>query len=647
MKRIISVILFLIGLFIIIHLFYYEKKIKEISQQIYVEKSVEIKKLFNDEVEQKFGRTSALTYLLSKDPILIEALLTNNTQLLDYSETIKNIEKYGGYSHLWIQVIDKKGYSFHRSWTNKIGDHAASARIDIQDMIKNPQPMQGISTGRFDMTFKTMLPLFHQNEFVGMIEVISKFNSIAQLFKEKNIEPLFVLHESYTKRFIKPFSGLFIGNNYVSNLNASKELMKEVEQFGLEKFLYIQDYMLYKHYMVTTEQIKDVHGGEMGFFIFFINEKDIPKKLIYDFTVDYFYKLIIIGVILLLILLYWTKSTYAKNLALEVENKTSKIKKQQEQLKELLTIYDKNVIFSQTDTKGVITHASSAFCKISGYDKNELIGKPHSIVRHPDMPKEIFQEMWEIIKQGKIWEGEVKNLKKDGKGFYWVDAEIQPVYDKQKNIVGYSAVRQDITDSKEIEEIQREIIFTMGSIGESRSEETGNHVKRVSEYSKILALKYGMSFEEAQMIAQASPMHDIGKVGIADSILKKPGKLDDQERQIMQTHVDIGYNMLKNSERSLLKTAAIIAHQHHEKWDGTGYPRGLKEEQIHIYGRITALADVFDALGSNRCYKEAWKLEDVLEFIKNQKGKHFDPHLVDIFFENLKEFLEVRDSFKD
>ena len=200
---------------------------------------------------------------------------------------------------------------------------------------------------------------------------------------------------------------------------------------------------------------------------------------------------------------------------------------------------------------------------------------------------------------------------------------------------------------KEIEDTQKEVVFKMGAIGETRSKETGNHVKRVAEYSKILALEYGLSESDAEVLKQASPMHDIGKVGIPDNILNKPGKLDKDEIEIMKTHSDLGYEMLKGSSRPLLKVAAILAHEHHEKWDGSGYPRGLKGEDINIYGRITAIADVFDALGSNRCYKKAWDDERVFELFRKQRGKHFDPKLVDIFFDKLPLFLEIRDRFKD
>jgi response regulator RpfG family c-di-GMP phosphodiesterase/ribonuclease BN (tRNA processing enzyme) len=201
--------------------------------------------------------------------------------------------------------------------------------------------------------------------------------------------------------------------------------------------------------------------------------------------------------------------------------------------------------------------------------------------------------------------------------------------------------------SQEIEDTQKEVVFTMGAIGEERSKETGNHVKRVAEYSKILALAYGMNEKEAELLKQASPMHDIGKVAIPDAILKKPGRFDDNEREIMNTHAELGYNMIKNSQRPLLKAAAIVAHQHHEKWDGTGYPQGLKGKEIDIYGRITAVADVFDALGSDRVYKKAWQDEKIFKLFKEERAKQFDPQLVDLFFEHLDEILLVREKFSD
>lgn len=201
--------------------------------------------------------------------------------------------------------------------------------------------------------------------------------------------------------------------------------------------------------------------------------------------------------------------------------------------------------------------------------------------------------------------------------------------------------------NKDIEDTQKEVVFTMGAIGETRSKETGNHVKRVAHYSKKFALYYGLSENEAEMLKQASPMHDIGKVGIPDNILNKPGGFDKEEWIIMQTHAELGFNMLKNSTKPLLKLAATLAHEHHEKWDGSGYPNQLKGKEISIYGRITAIADVFDALGSHRVYKEAWDDERIFALFKEERGKHFDPELVDIFFKHIDDFLNIREEFKD
>ncbi len=448
---------------------------------------------------------------------------------------------------------------------------------------------------------------------------------------------------------------------------------------------------------------------------------------------------------------------------------------------------DRSEIVSKTDLNGIITYANEAFCKISGYTLEELIGKPHNIIRHKDNDESIYKELWQTILSKKEWHGVIKNQAKDG-SFYIVESTIFPVVNDAGKIEEFISIRKDVTQreldsqylqeklqtsaqtldekihfiyeyekalkdstlfcrttqtgsitmasnafihllgieeekaegqsylslvdqscqqivdqevrnavrfhqtwdgmltyrsltgqelycktafipimdvnntiqevlcfltdetaqvrlNQEIVTTQREVISTMGAIGETRSKETGDHVKRVAEYSKLLALKCGLSEKEAEEIKMASPMHDIGKVGIPDNILNKPGKLTDEEFEVMKTHAELGYEMLKASQQSLLKTAAIISMEHHEKWDGSGYPRGLKADEIHIYGRITAIADVFDALGHDRVYKKAWPLEEILTLFKNGRGTHFDPNLVDIFHEYLDEFLAIKELF--
>ena len=225
--------------------------------------------------------------------------------------------------------------------------------------------------------------------------------------------------------------------------------------------------------------------------------------------------------------------------------------------------------------------------------------------------------------------------------------ELQGLAEEKLLLAYLTDVTEVIELGDAIEETQREVIYAMGEIGETRSKETGNHVKRVALYSKELALLYGLSEEEAQRLQMASPMHDIGKVGIPDAILNAPRKLTVDEFKIMKTHAELGYNMLKNSNKPILQAAAIVANEHHEKWDGSGYPNATSGEDIHIYGRITAVADVFDALGSERVYKKAWELDKILELFKAESGKHFDPQLIKLFLDNLDTFLKIRDKFKD
>ena len=199
----------------------------------------------------------------------------------------------------------------------------------------------------------------------------------------------------------------------------------------------------------------------------------------------------------------------------------------------------------------------------------------------------------------------------------------------------------------EVTDTQKDIILALGEVAEARSLETGHHVKRVAEVAKILGLHYGFSQDEAEILRIAASIHDLGKLAVADSILNKPGKLTTEEFTVMQQHAQLGYEMLKNSDRYILQMAACIALEHHEHYDGTGYPHGLKEEEIHIYSRIVALSDVFDALGNRRIYKKPWPLSEIIEYIRDQRSKQFDPILVDIFLENLEQIMKVREMFPD
>ena len=308
---------------------------------------------------------------------------------------------------------------------------------------------------------------------------------------------------------------------------------------------------------------------------------------------------------------------------------------------------DQSNIIIRFDLDKNITYINDEFRKMTGYEDKDLLNKSYLNLNYTEN-KSTLEQMWNEAENGNIWKGTVSNKAKDGSIYYSLTTLV-PLKNKDNKILEYMSIRQDITNvvnlHKELEDTQREIIYKLGEIGETRSKETGFHVKRVAKYSYLFAMKIGLSQEEAEVLEAASPMHDIGKIGIPDEILNKPGPLNDKEFKIMRTHAELGYEMLKGSNRKILKASEIVAYEHHEKWNGSGYPRGLKGDKIHIYGRITAISDVFDALGSDRCYKKAWPLDKILDLFKVEKAKHFDPLLVDIFFENLDEFLAIKNKY--
>ncbi|MFV0520226.1 MAG: HD domain-containing phosphohydrolase [Lachnospirales bacterium] len=197
----------------------------------------------------------------------------------------------------------------------------------------------------------------------------------------------------------------------------------------------------------------------------------------------------------------------------------------------------------------------------------------------------------------------------------------------------------------EIKRSQMETINLLGELCEKRSLETGKHTARVSKYSRVIAEKLNMSTFDISTIEQAAALHDIGKLSIPDRILLKPGGLDDEEYKIMQKHSEVGFYMLKNSKSEILKTASIISLEHHERFNGKGYPCKLKGEEIDIYARIVALSDVFDAISSKRCYKDAWELEKCFDTIRAESGEHFDPKIVKAFFEGKDEIIEIFNKY--
>jgi PAS domain S-box-containing protein len=511
-----------------------------------------------------------------------------------YSKLIEVIEN--DYLKLTLHVDDTQLKNFLQSYTNLSFMNEALGQI------------RGSLNGVLSKQ-KTDYLLIHKSIYAQGI-----FNTSLQRFEAVTIP-----------YFLKKFDAITKTPNYIFMQKIGNQVLSQDHNYNItpDEWFRKTTNVINQLYILQQEHLRVIQK--------YINEKkkQIQDKLLLNTILFLFFIIFIIWISLRL------KDDILKSLKI---------------LNEYKDAVDRSSIVSKTDIHGRITYVNEKFCSISGYTSDELLGKAHSIVRHPDMPKIAFKNMWNTILAKKPWYGIVKNKKKNG-SYYIVEVTINPILNQKGEIEEFIAIRNDITDviklHEELEHTQEDIIFRMAEIGETRSQETGFHVRRVAKYSELLAKYYGLSEEEIKYLTTASPMHDIGKVGIPDAILHKQGALNHEEWKIMQKHAQIGYDLFKDSDKPLLQTAAIIAYEHHEKWDGTGYPRGLSGKNIHIYGRITALADVFDALGSNRCYKMAWSDEKLFEKIRDERGKHFDPKLVDIFFEHIDEFLLIRDKYND
>ncbi|MBF0583264.1 MAG: two-component system response regulator [Magnetococcales bacterium] len=215
---------------------------------------------------------------------------------------------------------------------------------------------------------------------------------------------------------------------------------------------------------------------------------------------------------------------------------------------------------------------------------------------------------------------------------------------KYQNLILEEKVQQRTV---ELQETQLAIIRKLGRAAEFRDNETGLHVMRMSHYTHIIGIACGMGKSESALLLHAAPMHDVGKIGIPDNVLLKPGKLSPSEFDIIKTHPEMGADIIGKEESPLLKMAFQIAYTHHEKWDGSGYPRGLSGENIPLVGRICAVADVFDAVTSQRPYKEAWPVPQAVALLQQESGRHFDPALVRLFLDNMTEVLKIKEKFSE
>lgn len=253
----------------------------------------------------------------------------------------------------------------------------------------------------------------------------------------------------------------------------------------------------------------------------------------------------------------------------------------------------------------------------------------------------VYHQNLYTIRHRIVVNGKIKHVHERGNAFYNVQGE--PIY-----MIGTVYDITEVTEAyQSLEAREHETLRILSRTAEYKDEETANHVKRVSGYAVLIAKGLGLSEKEQDILYYAAPLHDIGKVGTPDHILLKPGRLDDEEMIIMREHTTIGSNILEDAENPYLQAGHIIALSHHEKYDGSGYPKALRGEEIPLYGRIVAIADVFDALTSKRPYKKAWPFEEAIEFLKNNSGNHFDTALIKIFMANIDHVHAIYTQYED
>jgi HD-GYP domain-containing protein (c-di-GMP phosphodiesterase class II) len=474
-----------------------------------------------------------------------------------------------------------------------------------------------------------------KKQYAQILRAIDKYKAIENLAKEE-IDQLNIIEKMSSK--------------YIQNITqVANFAQKDVTVTALDNIIKIDDTLALK---ALSDLTTDIYGSPVKWFKHSTNRINAIKKaedkiafelhfLIEKQITDLLIALVAQGIVLFvviivaLLLVEMIREVIKSEKMLNRAQKSTKSGSYEYYIKENIIVWsDEHYRLLQVDKKRFKPTLES-FMKFV----------------HPD-DVDIVQYNLDLAKTSKkIVSFEYRIVLRDGTEIFIASSCEVIKYDIHGDALIMVGTITDISKAKkldqEIVDTQKDVIFTMGAIGETRSHETGQHVKRVAEYSKLLYLLVGANEEESELLKMASPMHDIGKIGIPDDILNKPGKLTPSEWAIMQTHSELGYEMLKNSNRDILKLAATVALSHHEKYDGSGYPNGLLANEIPIVGRITALADVFDALGSDRCYKRAWKIDEILELIKQERARHFDPQLVDLFLENLDKFLDIRDEYKD
>jgi cyclic di-GMP phosphodiesterase len=296
--------------------------------------------------------------------------------------------------------------------------------------------------------------------------------------------------------------------------------------------------------------------------------------------------------------------------------------------------------------------------EVAGMGSNGLVGKRDADFMSPEAERLVAESDRRILDEGGTVQAE-ETLELGGEDRTFFSVKF-PYVDDTGRIAGVTGISTDVTGKKQAELLREELaqaqeraieeltasrqetVERLAKALEMHDGETGRHVNRMATIAAFLARRVGLEPDRALLLRTAAPMHDVGKVATPDGVLQKEGPLTPEEREVMELHTTVGYEILADSESELLQLAATIALTHHERWDGAGYPRGLSGEEIPVEGRVTAVADVFDALLSDRCYRSALSIEDAVEVMREGRGTHFDPQVVDALLDNLEEALSLR-----
>ena len=447
------IVLTSLSLYTLLGYFYIYQNTQTLTHQKYKKTSLEMKATLETLIQEKKEAILLISLTLSNNISIQKSLEKGDSTYLNLDAVTKNLRSNSTLKNVWFQVLTKDGTSFYRSWTDKQGDSLVKKRLDVAQIIQKPRVISSISTGKFDMTFKTMVPIYSDGKFIGVVETIARFNSIATKMQAAKNQTLILVDKAYKQQLTKALTQIFIHDYYVANLSPNQQLIEIFKKSDRQKILNLHNYILdYDNsLLLTTYQLLGLDDKPMGYFIISKKFSDVDMQEIWRSNKKIIFTLTTIAFIIAVFSYYIYIIKYQNHIKAQNKKLEKDVKERTKELNKSLELFGDHVIASESDINGKILYASHALCDISQYTEDELIGKPHSIFRHPDMDSSVYKNLWKTIQEGKSWTGEIKNLTKNG-DYYWVLATILPNYDYEHNIVGYSSIRHDITSQKAKEE---------------------------------------------------------------------------------------------------------------------------------------------------------------------------------------------------